>query len=487
MERANAGAIFDRLGVDFRGGSGEALHSRDPATGAGLGAVSASTREDYDRAVEAALSRFEEWRLRPAPRRAEVVRRLGELLRQGKEPLGRAGLPGDGQDPRRGPGRGAGDDRHLRLRGRAVAAAPRAHHRLRAAAARIDGAVASRWGRSGSSPPSTSRWRCGPGTRRSPPSAATSACGSPRRSRRCAAPRCRRLCDRRGARITTPKASSRWLPVAPPRASGSATTAAFRWSPSPGRSPSAGRWRAGGGAARPQPARAGRQQRRRSCSTTRTSTSPSAPSSSARWAPPASAAPPRGASSCSAASPRELTGRLVAAYRTRAHRRSARRRRADGPARSPAPRWSATARRRGQARRSRAERCAAAGAPWTAPATSSSRRLVAAPAPRRVPHRLGGDLRAHPLPLRGGRSRRGAARAQRRAAGTLQRHLHRQPALGGAFPLRRAGPTAASPTSTPAPAARRSAAPSAARRTPAAAASPAPTPGRPTCAARPPP
>ena len=33
------------------------------------------------------LSRFQEWRLRPAPRRAEVVRRLGELLRQGKEPL----------------------------------------------------------------------------------------------------------------------------------------------------------------------------------------------------------------------------------------------------------------------------------------------------------------------------------------------------------------------------------------------------------------
>jgi UDP-glucuronate 4-epimerase len=45
--------------------------------------------------------------------------------------------------------------------------------------------------------------------------------------------------------------------------------------------------------------------------------------------------------------------------------------------------------------------------------------------------------------------------------------------------------TAASPTSTSAPRAPRSAAPSAARRTPAAGASPAPTPGRPTCAARP--
>ena len=53
------------------------------------------------------------------------------------------------------------------------------------------------------------------------------------------------------------------------------------------------------------------------------------------------------------------------------------------------------------------------------------------------------------------------------------------------FSAARRAPTAASPTSTSAPRAPRSAAPSAARRTPAAAASPAPTPGRPTCAARP--
>src|SRR3954454_20496587 len=87
MERANAGGIFDRLGVDLRGGSGEALQSRDPATGAGLGAISAFTRADYDRAVEAALARFQEWRVGAPPRRAEAVRRLGELLRQGKEAL----------------------------------------------------------------------------------------------------------------------------------------------------------------------------------------------------------------------------------------------------------------------------------------------------------------------------------------------------------------------------------------------------------------
>ena len=51
--------------------------------------------------------------------------------------------------------------------------------------------------------------------------------------------------------------------------------------------------------------------------------------------------------------------------------------------------------------------------------------------------------------------------------------------------LRPAAAIAASPTSTSAPAARRSAAHSAAKRTPAVAARPAATPGRPTCAARP--
>ena len=47
------------------------------------------------------------------------------------------------QDPPGGPGRGAGDDRHLRLRRRPVAPALRPHHRLRAAGPPDDGEVAS--------------------------------------------------------------------------------------------------------------------------------------------------------------------------------------------------------------------------------------------------------------------------------------------------------------------------------------------------------
>ena len=71
------------------------------------------------------------------------------------------------------------------------------------------------------------------------------------------------------------------------------------------------------------------------------------------------------------------------------------------------------------------------------------------------------------------------------AHGLSSAHLHRPPAERGSVPVRRPAATAASPTSTSAPRARRSAARSAARRKPAAGASRARIPGRPTCAGRP--
>ena len=82
-------AILERIGaVSEAGGSGEQLESRNPASGAPLGRIQAMTRAEYDGRVTSALERFEEWRMRPAPKRGEVVRRLGELLREHKEPLG---------------------------------------------------------------------------------------------------------------------------------------------------------------------------------------------------------------------------------------------------------------------------------------------------------------------------------------------------------------------------------------------------------------
>jgi aldehyde dehydrogenase (NAD+) len=89
MSRERVQAILDEVGASaLQAGSGEALESIDPATGEPLGRLRAVTRADYESRVAAALERFEEWRLRPAPKRGEVVRALGELLRAHKQSLG---------------------------------------------------------------------------------------------------------------------------------------------------------------------------------------------------------------------------------------------------------------------------------------------------------------------------------------------------------------------------------------------------------------
>jgi len=69
-------------------GSGEELVSVNPATGQSLGRVRISTAEDYERIVARAQEAFAAWRLVPAPARGEVIRRLGQTLREHKADLG---------------------------------------------------------------------------------------------------------------------------------------------------------------------------------------------------------------------------------------------------------------------------------------------------------------------------------------------------------------------------------------------------------------
>jgi len=88
MPSERAKAVLDRLGVAGDEGAGEPLESVDPSTGRVQGRIHAITSVQYDARVAAALRRFEEWRMRPAPQRGEVIRRLGELLRAHKEALG---------------------------------------------------------------------------------------------------------------------------------------------------------------------------------------------------------------------------------------------------------------------------------------------------------------------------------------------------------------------------------------------------------------
>jgi len=68
--------------------SGEWLESRSPHDGSLIGRVSLATREDVERTIAASVRAFETWRGWPAPRRGEVVRRIGEALRRERDSLG---------------------------------------------------------------------------------------------------------------------------------------------------------------------------------------------------------------------------------------------------------------------------------------------------------------------------------------------------------------------------------------------------------------
>jgi aldehyde dehydrogenase (NAD+) len=94
-----AQAILDAVGVQREelGAStgpgawfanGDPLVVKSPVDGSELGRVKQATREDYERVVKAASKAFEEWRMVPAPKRGQLVREMGELLRRRKDELG---------------------------------------------------------------------------------------------------------------------------------------------------------------------------------------------------------------------------------------------------------------------------------------------------------------------------------------------------------------------------------------------------------------
>ncbi|RMH07987.1 MAG: aldehyde dehydrogenase family protein [Nitrospirae bacterium] len=64
------------------------LHSINPATGESIASVSLCSEKDYAWIVQETARAFEAWREVPAPRRGEVIRRLGQLLREKKDALG---------------------------------------------------------------------------------------------------------------------------------------------------------------------------------------------------------------------------------------------------------------------------------------------------------------------------------------------------------------------------------------------------------------
>lgn len=68
--------------------TGEQIEVVNPSNGKTLATVGMASADDYDRVVDAAVETFDRWRLLPAPKRGQYVRRLGDALREKIEPLG---------------------------------------------------------------------------------------------------------------------------------------------------------------------------------------------------------------------------------------------------------------------------------------------------------------------------------------------------------------------------------------------------------------
>ncbi|HEX2629432.1 MAG TPA: aldehyde dehydrogenase family protein, partial [Chitinophagaceae bacterium] len=76
-------------GHEWLNTSGEIIDSFSPVDGKKIGSVTSADKNSYEAVIKKAESAFREWRQWPAPKRGEIVRQIGEALRQYKEPLGK--------------------------------------------------------------------------------------------------------------------------------------------------------------------------------------------------------------------------------------------------------------------------------------------------------------------------------------------------------------------------------------------------------------
>jgi len=85
LEKVNYGSA---TGTNFFG-EGESISSFSPVDGKLIGEVKTTTRKEYERIILKSQEANILWRDVPAPKRGEIVRQLGDKLREFKEPLGK--------------------------------------------------------------------------------------------------------------------------------------------------------------------------------------------------------------------------------------------------------------------------------------------------------------------------------------------------------------------------------------------------------------
>jgi aldehyde dehydrogenase (NAD+) len=87
IRKINPGATSGGSGGWINTG-GAPLTSVSPIDGQPIAQVAQCTTADYEQIMDTAQRAFERWRMMPAPQRGQVVRAMGDRLREFKEPLG---------------------------------------------------------------------------------------------------------------------------------------------------------------------------------------------------------------------------------------------------------------------------------------------------------------------------------------------------------------------------------------------------------------
>ena len=86
LEKQNSGVS---TGTEWLTGNGHLTESVSPADGSVIAHVRTANREDYETVISQAQKTFPEWRKIPAPQRGEIVRQIGNAVREAKADLGK--------------------------------------------------------------------------------------------------------------------------------------------------------------------------------------------------------------------------------------------------------------------------------------------------------------------------------------------------------------------------------------------------------------
>src|SRR5258706_4081102 len=76
-------------GANWLPSNGETIQSFSPVDGQLIASITSADKKSYEQVMKTAEEAFKHWRAVPAPQRGEVVRQIGEAMREYKEPLGR--------------------------------------------------------------------------------------------------------------------------------------------------------------------------------------------------------------------------------------------------------------------------------------------------------------------------------------------------------------------------------------------------------------